>query len=198
MLAEGAILNALEVGKTDPEHGIVIRPMAEWAVGTNSVDLHLSKHLATCAFNGIRRMHWNASFFDSSDEIKVSRFEIDPDEGVILDPGVLYLASTVEWTSSGPYVPVIHGTSGAGRLGICVHQTAGRGDVGFRGYWTLEITVTHPVRVYGGEPICQIDFHEVTGQVLRSYNERSTSQYSNDDPRPQPSRMWKKPRFTGQ
>jgi dCTP deaminase len=47
-----------------------------------------------------------------------------------------------------------------------VHVTAGFGDVGFSGYWTLEMFAVQPVRVYPGVPICQIFYHELTGEVV--------------------------------
>jgi len=194
ILADGAILNAIEAGE------IKIEPMAPWAVGTNSIDLHLSKHLAIPKFGGTLPRYWTPTFFDARTEIKeVERFEIDPDKGFFLKPGQLYLGSTVEWTSSGPYLPFIDGTSGAGRLGISVHVTAGKGDVGFIGHWTLELTVVHPVRVYGGEPVAQIFFHTVVGTVMRPYHSKIGSNYGGDrDPLPQASRMWNKKRWTGE
>lgn len=196
ILADGAILNAIEAGE------IKIEPMAPWAVGTNSIDLHLSKHLATCEPNAKRVDYladWDLEIINTNARSNINRFEIDPKDGYILEPGILYLGSTVEWTSSGPYLPFLDGTSGAGRLGISVHVTAGKGDVGFQGHWTLELTVVHPVRVYGGEPVAQIFFHTVVGTVMRLYHSKIGSNYGGDhDPLPQASRMWNKKRWTGE
>jgi len=39
------------------------------------------------------------------------------------------------------------------------------GDVGFSGYWTLEMFAVHPIRIYPGIPICQIFYHEIAGPI---------------------------------
>ena len=59
---------------------------------------------------------------------------------------------------------MIEGRSSVGRLGLFVHVTAGFGDVGFCGFWTLEMFAVQPVRVYPGVPICQIFYHEIHGE----------------------------------
>jgi dCTP deaminase len=48
------------------------------------------------------------------------------------------------------------------RLGIESHISAGFGDIGFVGNWTLEITVVHPIKIYPGMRIGQVYFHEVS------------------------------------
>ena len=69
----------------------------------------------------------------------------------------------MEYTETHGYVPMIEGRSSIGRLGMFIHVTAGFGDVGFCGYWTLEIFVIHPLRIYAGVPICQIFYHTLHG-----------------------------------
>ncbi len=90
------------------------------------------------------------------------RIEIPPD-GLELRPNLLYLGRTAERTETRNLVPMIEGRSSVGRLGLFVHVTAGFGDVGFEGYWTLEMFAVQPVRIYPGVPICQIFYHEITG-----------------------------------
>lgn len=84
-----------------------------------------------------------------------------PADGYVLQPGRLYLGRTVEYTRSYNCVPRIDGRSSTGRLGVCVHLTAGLGDVGYEGTWTLEITCVHPVRIYPNAPLCQISYSPV-------------------------------------
>ena len=67
-------------------------------------------------------------------------------------------------------VPMLVGRSSIGRLGIFVHVTAGFGDVGFSGNWTLELTCVQPVRVYPGMEICQIYYQTTTGEILSQYH----------------------------
>ena len=88
-----------------------------------------------------------------------------PTEGLVLAPNQLYLGRTFERTATHGLVPMIEGRSSVGRLGLFVHVTAGFGDVGFCGYWTLEMFAVQPVRIYPGVPICQIFYHEIAGKI---------------------------------
>ena len=100
-----------------------------------------------------------------------------PQEGLLLQPNRLYLGRTLEYTATHNLVPMLEGRSSIGRLGISVHITAGFGDVGFRGYWTLEIYVVQPVRIYPGIAICQIFYHTLEGEV----EEYDSDKYQNND-----------------
>ena len=101
---------------------------------------------------------------------------IIPDEGYVLMPGKIYLGQTMEWTETKGLVPMLSGRSSVGRLGISVHATAGFGDVGFKGFWTLELFVCQPTRIYAGSEICQIYYDEITGD----YDEYRGKYYGND------------------
>jgi dCTP deaminase len=59
---------------------------------------------------------------------------------------------------------------------LFVHVTAGFGDVGFCGYWTLEMFAVQPIRVYSGVPICQIFYHTLEGDVT----EYASDKYQNN------------------
>ena len=76
-------------------------------------------------------------------------------------------AARVERTETRNYVPMIEGRSSIGRLGLFVHVTAGFGDVGFCGFWTLEMFAVQPVRIYAGVAICQIFYHDIRGTYHR-------------------------------
>lgn len=84
-----------------------------------------------------------------------------PAEGLVLEPHRLYLGSTIEYTETHGYVPLLEGRSSIGRLGMVVHLTAGFGDIGFCGHWTLEIYTIHPLRIYSGVEVCQIFYHTI-------------------------------------
>ena len=90
---------------------------------------------------------------------------IIPESGYLLQPNQLYLGRTVERTHTDYYVPILSGRSSTGRLGINVHATAAYGDLGFNGYWTLEIFVIHPIVIYPNVEICQVYFNTVKGDV---------------------------------
>ena len=163
---------------------IVIEPLHMDDVGTNSVDLHLSKFLMT--------IDNDKAPLDVKKPANITLFEID-DMGALLVPGMLYLASTLERTHTKKHLPTLHGKSSVARLGISVHD-AGFGDVGFKGHWTLEITVAQPIRIYHGMPICQICYEEIKSMPDVDYMDRKASSYTTawDDPKPQPSKLYKK------
>ena len=108
------------------------------------------------------------------------------EEGLLLEPGRLYLGRTLEYTETRNLVPMLEGRSSIGRLGMFVHVTAGFGDVGFKGYWTLEISTIHPIRIYPGVQICQIFYHTINGDII----EYSSNKYQNNR-EIQPSMLYK-------
>ena len=71
--------------------------------------------------------------------------------------------ATPEYTETDNFIPMLEGRSSVGRLGLFVHITAGFGDIGFKGYWTLEIFCVQPVKIYPGVEICQIFYHSIDG-----------------------------------
>lgn len=95
---------------------------------------------------------------------RVRRLTI-PASGLVLNPNQLYLGRTIERTETHNLVPMIEGRSSIGRLGLFVHVTAGFGDVGFCGFWTLEMFAVQPVRIYPGVAICQIFYHQIAGDI---------------------------------
>ncbi|MCR9143307.1 MAG: dCTP deaminase [bacterium] len=98
------------------------------------------------------------------------------DEGILIEPGRLYLGRTLEYTETHNLVPMLEGRSSIGRLGMFVHVTAGFGDVGFKGYWTLEISTIQPIRIYPGVEICQIFYHTINGDII----EYKSNKYQNN------------------
>lgn len=100
-----------------------------------------------------------------------------PERGLILSPEVGYLGSTVEYTETRNLFPYIDGKSSVGRNFILNHHTAGRGDDGFCGEWTLEIRVLYPTVVYPYMRIGQIYYEEFSGARM-PYNENPHSHYN--------------------
>lgn len=115
---------------------------------------------------------------DVLDMKKENKFEkiVIPEEGLVLAPNRLYLGRTVEYTRTLNAVPMLEGRSSIGRLGLFVHVTAGFGDVGFSGYWTLEIFCIQPIRIYPHIEICQLYFHTIEGD----YDPYSSGKYQNN------------------
>ncbi len=115
----------------------------------------------------------------------------DPDDGIVLYPHIFYLGVTAEYTETHAHVPFLEGKSSTGRLGIDIHATAGKGDVGFCGNWTLEISVKQPVKVYKGMPIGQLIYFPVEGEIENPYDKKKNAKYSNQPDKPVESMMWK-------
>ncbi|HAY80464.1 MAG TPA: dCTP deaminase, partial [Planctomycetaceae bacterium] len=133
---------------------IVIEPFNDAQLNPNSYNLTLHNEVMT----------YEEVVLDMRQPNRIRRIAI-PDEGMVLSPNQLYLARTAERTETHNLVPMIEGRSSIGRLGLFVHVTAGFGDVGFCGHWTLEMFAIQPVRIYPGIPICQIFYHEITGNI---------------------------------
>ena len=159
---------------------IVIEPYRPECLGTNSYDVHLGKWLA------IYKDH----ILDARKHNEIEHIEI-PEEGFVLHPNTLYLGVTEEYTETHASVPFLEGKSSVGRLGIDIHATAGKGDVGFCNTWTLEISCTHPVRVYAGMPIGQLIYFMVEGDILNYYNKKENAKYNRRTDKPVESMMWK-------
>ena len=127
---------------------------------------------------------------DAKKHNHVEHFSI-PEDGVVLKPGKPTSGSTLEYTETRQYVPFLEGKSSVGRLGIDIHATAGKGDVGFCNHWTLEISVCQSVRVYAGMPIGQLIYFKVEGNVEVDYASKSSAKYNQRTPKPVESMMWK-------
>jgi dCTP deaminase len=67
-----------------------------------------------------------------------------------------------------------------------IHVTAGFGDVGFAGFWTLEIFVIQPLVIYPNVEICQIYYHSLEGE----YEKYKSRKYQNNEG-VQPSLLYK-------
>lgn len=106
--------------------------------------------------------------------------------GYMLNPNRLYLGRTNEWTKTENLIPMLEGRSSVGRLGLFVHVTAGFGDVGFEGYWTLEIHCIQPIIIYPGIDICQIYYHTIEG----GFNTYDSGKYQRNKGI-QTSQLWK-------
>ncbi|MBX7244895.1 MAG: dCTP deaminase [Candidatus Sumerlaeaceae bacterium] len=148
------ILSGLEIKKR-LGGDIDIQPFDEKLLNPNSYNLRLHDELLV----------YENHELDMRRENRAVSLKI-PAEGLLLEPGRLYLGRTLEFTRTDNLVPMLEGRSSVGRLGLFVHITAGFGDVGFRGYWTLEMLCVQPVRVYAGVQICQIFYHTVEGDFV--------------------------------
>lgn len=168
------ILSGKEIEKNIGKD-IIIEPFDERRINPNSYNLSLNSEL----------LIYDNDSLDVKLENKAHSITI-PNEGLLLQPGKLYLGRTNEFTKTDRFVPMLEGRSSTGRLGIFIHVTAGFGDVGFAGYWTLEIFCVQPVKIYPNIEICQIYYHDILGE----YDLYKSGKYQNNNGI-QPSLMYK-------
>ena len=154
---------------------IIIKPFNEEQLNPNSYNLKLHNKLLV----------YEDNVLDMKKDNKVKEITIPP-EGLLLEPNKLYLGRTIEYTETDRLVPMLEGRSSIGRLGLFVHVTAGFGDVGFKGYWTLEIFCVQPIRIYPNVEICQVYYHNIEGE----YDKYTSGKYQNNKGI-QPSMLYK-------
>ncbi|MBN1036122.1 dCTP deaminase [Clostridium botulinum] len=168
------ILSGKEILKHIGED-IIIEPFSEDRINPNSYNLTLFNELLV----------YKNDTLDMKIPNETEKLII-PEEGLLLEPGKLYLGRTNEFTQTNKYVPMLEGRSSTGRLGLFIHVTAGFGDIGFAGYWTLEIFCVQPIRIYPNTEICQIYYHNIDGE----YDLYNSGKYQNNNGI-QPSLMYK-------
>lgn len=164
------ILRQMELGH------IEIDPFDKSRINPNSYNVRLAPELlvykpnTTSYITGKKYVELDAHKKNETESLMI------PETGLILYPNTLYLGRTVERTYTDKYVPMIDGRSSTGRLGMLIHATAGFGDVGFNGTWTLEIFVVHPLRIYPYDEIGQVSFETLEGDASYQYNGRYNNQ----------------------
>lgn len=144
---------------------IIIEPFLQENINPNSYNLRLHNEL----------MIYEDDILDASKQNKTKKILI-PDDGYVLQPGQLYLGRSLEYTETHGFVPVLQGRSSMGRLGVTVHITAGFGDVGFCGYWTMQLTCIKPTKIYPQMKICQIYYQTILGE----FEEYDSKKYQNN------------------
>ncbi|MCL1925442.1 MAG: dCTP deaminase [Defluviitaleaceae bacterium] len=154
---------------------IIIEPFNEKRLNPNSYNLRLHDEL----------LIYEDAVLDMKNRPKTKSIKI-PKEGYTLETGKLYLARTIEKTVTNNFVPMLEGRSSIGRLGLFIHVTAGFGDVGFDGYWTLEMLCVQPIKIYPNIEIGQIYYHTIQGE----YEPYSFGKYQKNDGI-QPSMLYK-------
>jgi len=144
---------------------------ADLRIGPNSIDVTLGDDILSPTSDG--------GMIDPRDPESLKYYHLPKVEtkngkAYMIMPQVVYLGFAAErfevhgMMKVGPalahLVQMLDGRSTVGRIGIAVHVTAGFGDVGFGGNFTLEIVNFNrvPVLLYPGMRIGQVAFHCVT------------------------------------
>lgn len=140
---------------------IKIEPFDITCVNPNSYDVHLGRYLLRLDPNYVIDLL-------SPPQVDAACWEkIDiQNKSAVLEPGVLYLGSTLERCGSAEYAPMYEGRSSTGRVGIVSHLSAGFGDIGFTSHWTLEIMVSNRTKIpsikhHGHLKIGQVGFFKI-------------------------------------
>lgn len=189
-----ALLTGIRIREEVKNGNIEIDPYDDSRINPNSYNLRIGDSLLTYDTTSIEDMDfglanryrhitkagkhvdYNREIILDSHAKNPTKKWIIPEDGFLLQPGILYLGSTLERTYTDKYVPILNGRSSTGRLGMTVHVTAGFGDIGFDGLWTLEITVTHNLIIYPHDEILQVAFMTTEGDRSYQYNGRYNHQ----------------------
>ena len=169
------ILSGHEIEMQRLKGNIYIEDFDPARLGPNSYNLRLGKKMLVYTNREL-----DARLPNDYEPIEI------PEDGFLMEPGRIYLAQTMEYTKTDGLVPMLEGRSSVGRLGINIHATAGFGDVGFCGRWTLELSCVQPVKIYADMEICQIYYHTIMGEITQRY----AGKYQNSDC-VRVSQMWK-------
>ena len=148
ILSGEAIASAVEKGD------IIIDPFDSARLTTNSYDFSLHPSVG----------QYSTEVLDAHLENPFHTITM-PAEGMVLNPGELYLGCTLEVMGSEKYVPLIKGKSSIARLGLFIHVTADLIDIGSVNRWTLQLVPTVPVRLTPGMLIGQVTFWEISGPI---------------------------------
>jgi dCTP deaminase len=145
------ILTGSKIKEELSKGNIFIEPFLELQINPNSYNYRLGSTLKIFkSFDG------HTSFFD---EIEI------PEEGYVLAPGVMYLATTLEVIGSDAYAMSLIGRSSMGRYGLFLQVSANLGHTTSRHRWTLELVAALPIKIYPGMIIGQVSFWKNHGKV---------------------------------
>ena len=161
-IADMGWLTGKEIEKQVERGKIHIEPYNRSQINPNSYDYRLAPEIKILLTNNV------IDDIECIDPRRQMNFRelIIGENGLVLIPGLGYLASTMEEFGSDFYASLCTGKSSIGRLFLQNHACAGLIDQGFFGHITLEITVTLPVVVYSGMRIGQIFWFESVGEAL--------------------------------
>jgi dCTP deaminase len=145
------ILTGLKIKEEIQSGNITIEPFLESQVNPNSYNYRLGPTIKV--------------FNEFDNDKSTFHEEVIPDEGYTLEPGVMYLASTLEVIGSSKYAMSLIGRSSMGRYGLFLQVSANLGHTTSKHKWTLEIVAVLPIKIYPGMVIGQVSFWVNYGDV---------------------------------
>ncbi|MBD3216552.1 MAG: dCTP deaminase [Candidatus Lokiarchaeota archaeon] len=158
------MLTSDEILKNLKEGNIVIYPFNLENLNPNSYDIRL----------GNTMLEYSDTLLDPFKQNNYEKLLAYKDDSGrrywILEANKLYLSHTLEYTETLNLIPCLSGKSSLARLGLQIHMTAGFGNIGFKGYWTLEIKACQEIKLYAGMRIGQIYYTDPSGKIDKLYN----------------------------
>lgn len=149
------ILTGSKIKEEINSGSISIEPFSPEQINPNSYNYRLGDTIkAFDRFDGTR------SIFR---EIRI------PEEGYVLEPKKMYLATTMEIIGSSKYAMSLIGRSSMGRYGLFLQVSANLGHTTSKHRWTLEIVALKPIKIYPRMIIGQVSFWKNFGDV-NDYN----------------------------
>ncbi len=148
------ILTGPEITKCVLNGKIVISPFLESNVNPNSYNFRLHPEMVI----------YEDVVIDVRKKPKTRTIRIG-ENGYLLQPRQLYLATTIEHMGSRYFAPTYAARSSIARLGMFINLSASLGDIGFIGQWTIQLFTLKPIRVYAGMNIGQMMFWKPQGNI---------------------------------
>jgi dCTP deaminase len=173
ILSDRDIKKAIATGrvKVDPA------PDYETQLGSCSLDLRLGSDVRS--FRPSKMTHVDTKHMQQAEKI-MEEFVIPEGEPLVLHPGDLVLATTLEWLEiSDDLIGRIEGRSSLGRLGVIVHGTASIFDAGWKGKPVMELgnLGVVPVLLWPGMRVCAFTFEELSSPAEVPYTSKKDGKY---------------------
>ena len=150
------ILTGTEILKNIENKKIVVEPFNIAKLNPNSYNFTLDEKLLV----------YESNVLDAKKNNPVKEIII-PEEGLVLEPGVVYIGCTKEVMGSDFFCPIIRGRSSIGRLGLFVNITSDLIDIGAISQFTLQLNAVQPVVVYPNMQIGQVTFWAPFGDIKK-------------------------------
>lgn len=175
------ILSDRDIKKAIAQGRITVNPAPDYAtqLGSCSLDLRLGNEVRV--FRPSKVTHIDVRHMAQAETI-MEEHTIPEGESLVLHPGDLVLATTLEWLEiSDDLIGRIEGRSSLGRLGVIVHGTASIFDAGWKGKPVMELgnLGVVPVILWPGMRICAFTFEELSSPAEVPYANKKTAKYVN-------------------
>ena len=173
------ILSDRDIKKALASGRIKITPAPDFKtqLGSCSIDLRLGNEVRV--FRPSKVTHVDVRHMQEAEKI-MENLTIPEGEPLVLHPGDLVLATTLEWLEVGnDLIGRIEGRSSLGRLGVIVHGTASIFDAGWKGKAVMELgnLGVVPVILWPGMRICAFTFEELSSPAEVPYTSKQGGKY---------------------